>query len=117
MMVTVVVLVAALTVVTVAAWVLPRVLPQRVWAFATLALLAALGLLAVLGGPEADLTGLTARSVLVDLALVAVLGGGPGTSTGLGRVGQGRTRTGNPAMAGGGPRGGAGAGGVLTWRG
>ena len=92
MTVTIVVLVAALTVVSVAAWLLPRVLPQRLWAFATLALLVALGLLAVLAGPDADLTGLPARSVLVDLALVAVLGGGPVTSTVLWLVDRGSTR-------------------------
>lgn len=107
MMVTIIVLVAALTIVTVAAWVLPRVLPQRLWAFATLALLAALGLLAVLSGPEADLTGLSARTVLVDLALVAVLGGGPVTSTVLWLVDQGSTRPDTLTMAGEVLRGGA----------
>jgi hypothetical protein len=107
MTVTIVVLVAALTVVTVAAWVLPRVLPQRLWAFATLALLVALGLLTVLAGPDADLTGLPARSVLVDLALVAVLGGGPVTSTVLWLVDQGSSRPDTLAMAGEVLRGGA----------
>jgi hypothetical protein len=107
MMVTIIVLVAALTIVTVAAWVLPRVLPQRVWAFTTLALLAALGLLAVLSGPEADLTRLSARTVLVDLALVAVLGGGPVTSTVLWLVDQGSTRPDTLTMAGEVLRGGA----------
>jgi hypothetical protein len=92
MTVTIVVLVAALTVVTVAAWLLPRVLAPQVWAFATFALLVALGLLGVLAGPADDLTGLLARSVLVDLFLVAVLGGGPITATVLWLVDRGSTR-------------------------
>ena len=91
MTVTIVVLVAALTVVTVAAWLLPRAAP-RVWAFAIFALLVALGLLGVLDGPAHPLTGLLARSVLVDLFLVAVLGGGPITATVLWLVDRGSTR-------------------------
>jgi hypothetical protein len=88
----IVVLVAVLTVVTVAAWLLPRVLPRHVWAFATFALLVALGLLGVLDGSAHDLTGLLARSVLVDLFLVAVLGGGPITATVLWLVDRGSNR-------------------------
>jgi hypothetical protein len=107
MTVTIVVLVAALTIVTVAAWLLPRVLPQRLWAFATLALLVALGLLGVLAGPDADLSGLPGRAVLIDLALVAVLGGGPVTSTVLWLVDQGSDRPDTLAMAGEVLRGGA----------
>jgi hypothetical protein len=107
MTVTIVVLVAALTVVTVAAWVLPRVLPQRVWAFATAALLVALGLLGVLAGPEGDLTGLLSRSVLMDLFLVAVLGGGPVTATVLWLVDQGSSRPDSLDRAGEVLRGGA----------
>jgi hypothetical protein len=107
MTVTIAVLVAALTVVTVAAWVLARVLPQRLWAFSVLVLLVALGLLGVLAGPTADLTGLPARAVLIDLGLVAVLGGGPVTSTVLWLVDQGSTRPDTLAMAGEVLRGGA----------
>jgi hypothetical protein len=107
MTVTIVVIVGALTLVTVAAWVLSGVLPERLWAFATLALLVALGLLGVLAGPDADLSGLPARAVLIDLALVAVLGGGPVTSTVLWLVDQGSTRTDTLAMAGEVLRGGA----------
>jgi hypothetical protein len=107
MTVTIVVLVAALTVVTVAAWLLPRVLTPQVWAFATFALLVALGLLGVLAGPADDLTGLLARSVLVDLFLVAVLGGGPITSTVLWLVDRGSTRPDTLERAGEVLRGGA----------
>lgn len=107
MNVTVVVLVAALTVVTVSAWVLPRVLPQRIWAFATFTLLVVLGLLGVLAGPDGDLTGLLARSVLVDLFLVAILGGGPVTATVLWLVDRGRTRPDSLDRAGEVLRGGA----------
>jgi hypothetical protein len=107
MTVTIVVLVAALTVVTVAAWVLPPVVPQRLWAFATFVLLVALGLLGVLAGADADLTGLLSRSVLVDLCLVAVLGGGPVTSTVLWLVDQGSDRPDSLDRAGEVLRGGA----------
>jgi hypothetical protein len=89
---TVVVLVALLTVVTVAAWVLPRPLPARAWAFATFALLVVLGLLGVLAGPGGELDGLLSRSVLVDLFLVAVLGGGPVAATVLWLVDRGSSR-------------------------
>src|SRR4051794_41921563 len=99
---TVVVLVALLTVVTVAAWVLPRPLPARAWAFATFALLVVLGLLGVLAGPGGELDGLLSRSVLVDLFLVAVLGGGPLAAAVLWLGGPGRRPAGTPPPARGG---------------
>jgi hypothetical protein len=104
---TVVVLVALLTVVTVAAWVLPRPFPARAWAFATFALLVVLGLLGVLAGPGGDLDGLVSRSVLVDLFLVAVLGGGPVAATVLWLVDRGSNRTDTLDRAGEVLRGGA----------
>ena len=83
----------------------------HVAAFVTVGTLAFLGLLAVVGGVDAEPGGLVAQTLLVDLFVVAVLGGSPVTATVLWLVDRGSSRPDTLDRAGEVLRGGAWIGG------
>src|SRR3954454_190898 len=112
MTVLVVVLVAVLVVAAVVSLALAgRGAGTHAAAFVTVGTLAFLGLLAVVGGADAEPGGLVAQTLLVDLFLVAVLGGSPVTATVLWLVDRGSSRSDDLDRAGDVLRGGAWIGG------
>lgn len=81
MSVLVVLLVAVLVLACVATWLLPATrLPAQLATGTVVVGVAVLGLVALLGGPLDDGSGLVSRALLVPMAVVAVLGGSPVTA-------------------------------------